>query len=82
VLDRKSTKPAGSTLPEIRHERGMSQETLSETLKVRQATYSKLERRGDVKVSSLKRVIEAMGGRLRIQAVFPDTQEVRDLTFQ
>ena len=81
ILDHKSTKPAAVSIPEVRHERGLSQEELSETLQVRQATYSKLERRGDVKISSLKKVIEAMGGRLRIQAIFPDTREVRDLTF-
>jgi DNA-binding XRE family transcriptional regulator len=82
ILDHKSTKPEAVSIPEVRHERGMSQEKLSEALQVRQATYSKLERRGDVKVSSLKKVIEAMGGRLRIQAVFPDTREIRDLTFR
>jgi hypothetical protein len=53
---------------------------LSEQLNVKQATYSKLERRADVKVSSLREVIEAMGGKLLIQAVFPDSGEVREIT--
>ncbi len=60
----------------------MSQEALSEQLSVKQATYSKLERRKDVKVSSLRQVIEAMGGKLLIQAVFADTRDVREITFQ
>ena len=82
VFDQRITKPRQAKISEIRHERGMSQEDLSDQLSVKQATYSKLERRDDVKVSSLRRVIEAMGGRLIIQAVFTDTREVREITFQ
>jgi DNA-binding XRE family transcriptional regulator len=82
VFDRRTTKPRQFKISEIRHERGLSQETLSEQLSVKQATYSKLERRKDVKVSSLRQVIEAMGGKLLIQAVFADTRDVREITFQ
>lgn len=82
VFDQRSTKPRQLKISEIRHERGMSQEALSEQLSVKQATYSKLERRKDVKVSSLRQVIEAMGGKLLIQAVFTDTGDVREITFQ
>ena len=60
----------------------MSQEVLSAQLKVKQSTYSKLERRDDVKVSSLRRDIEALEGKLLIQAVFRDTQEFREITFR
>lgn len=35
-----------------------------------------------MKISSLRKAIEAMGGKLRIQAVFPDTKEVRDVQLQ
>jgi DNA-binding XRE family transcriptional regulator len=80
IFDQRSTKPRPARISEIRQERGMSQETLSEQLNVKQATYSKLERRADVKVSSLRQVIEAMGGKLLIQAVFPDSGEVREIT--
>lgn len=82
ALDPKSTKPTAATISEMRHERGVSQEALAERLKVKQATYSKMERREDVRVSSLRRVIEAMGGRLLIQAIFPDTRDVREITFR
>lgn len=82
VFDQRCTRPQQSKMCDIRQERGISQEELSKQLKVKQATYSKLERRGDVKVSSLKRVIEAMGGKLVIQAVFKDTKDVREITFQ
>jgi len=82
VFDQRSTKPRQAKISEIRHERGISQDELSEQLNVKQATYSKLERREDVRVSSLRRVIEAMGGKLVIQAVFRDTGDVREITFQ
>ncbi len=82
VFDQRTTKPRQAKISEIRQERGLSQVDLSEQLNVKQATYSKLERREDVKVSSLRRVIEAMGGRLLIQAVFRDTGDVREITFQ
>ncbi len=81
VVDRKATRPCIGTLADIRTSRGVSQESLSDQLNVRQGTYSKLERRDDVKVSSLRKVIESMGGRLIIQAVFPDTREVREIRF-
>lgn len=82
VFDQRGTKPRQAKISEIRHERGISQEALSAQLSVKQATYSKLERREDVRVSSLRRVIEAMGGKLVIQAVFTDTGDVREITFQ
>jgi DNA-binding XRE family transcriptional regulator len=82
ALDHKSTKPLAITLPEMRHERGVSQETMAERLKVKQATFSKLERREDVRVSSLRRVVEAMGGKLLIQAIFTDTRDVREIRFR
>jgi DNA-binding Xre family transcriptional regulator len=82
VFDQRSTRPRQSKISDIRHDRGMSQEVLSEQLSVKQATYSKLERRKDVKVSSLRQVIEAMGGKLVIQAIFADTRDVREITFK
>ena len=59
-------------LDELRVARNMSQENLAQVLGVRQNAVSKLERRTDMYVSSLRNVIRAMGGDLRIEAVFPD----------
>src|SRR5690606_32327547 len=64
LLDEQSTKAPPASLSEIRRERGLSQTELSAELEVTQATYSKMERRSDVKVSSLRRLAEAMGGTL------------------
>lgn len=81
VCDHRITRLRPMKISDIRQERGMSQEEVSSELSIKQATYSKLERRDDVKVSSLRRVVEAMGGKLVIQAVFEDTRDVRELTF-
>lgn len=59
-------------LQELRHARGLSQETLAAALHVRQASISKLERRTDMYISTLRSHIRAMGGELEIVARFPD----------
>jgi len=59
-------------LQELRHARHLSQEQLAETLSVKQAAVSKLERRTDMYISTLRNFIKAMGGDLEITAKFPD----------
>jgi transcriptional regulator with XRE-family HTH domain len=59
-------------LQELRHARNLSQEQLAQTLSVKQAAVSKLEKRTDMYVSTLRNVIKAMGGDLEIVAKFPD----------
>lgn len=59
-------------LQELRQARAHSQQELAEVLGLNQATVSKLERRTDMYLSSLRRFIEAMGGELEISANFPD----------
>jgi DNA-binding XRE family transcriptional regulator len=49
-------------LQELRRARHLSQEQLAEILHVRQATISKLERRTDMYISTLRSYIQAMGG--------------------
>jgi len=59
-------------LQELRHARNLSQEQLAQTLSVKQAAVSKLEKRTDMYVSTLRNFIKAMGGDLEIVAKFPD----------
>jgi predicted transcriptional regulator len=59
-------------LNELRQARQMTQEQLAAQLKVRQPAIAKLERRADMYLSTLRSVIEAMGGELDVRAVFPD----------
>ncbi len=59
-------------LHELREARRLTQEQLGDQLGVAQAEVSKLERRADMYVSTLRRYIAAMGGRLEMRAIFPD----------
>ena len=59
-------------LNELRAARKLTQEKLAENLHVKQAAVSKLERRADMYVSTLREFISAMGGELEITARFPD----------
>ena len=59
-------------LDELRVARQLTQEQLAAQLKVRQPAIAKLERRADMYLSTLRNVIEGMGGELDVRAVFPD----------
>ena len=65
------------SLAELREARQRSQIELAKRLGIQQAAVSKLERRADMYVSSLRALIEAMGGTLEIVAQFPDRPPVR-----
>jgi DNA-binding XRE family transcriptional regulator len=58
-------------LEELRDALRMTQQELAQTLNVDQSAVSKLERRTDMYVSTLRRCIAAMG-QLEIRAVFPE----------
>ena len=58
-------------LNELREARDMTQVHLAKILRVNQAAVSKMERRADMYISTLRNFIEAMGGQLEINAVFP-----------
>ena len=59
-------------LDELRAARQMTQEHLANLLGTKQAAISKLERRTDMYLSTLQSIVKAMGGQLRIEAVFPE----------
>nr|AKN37101.1 Cro-like protein [Vibrio cyclitrophicus]AKN38190.1 hypothetical protein [Vibrio splendidus] len=60
-------------LAEIRHSVHMSQAQVAESMGIKQPTVASLEKNGkDVKLLSLKRYVEALGGRLRIDIEMPD----------
>ena len=68
----KSELETEMTLHELRRARALTQLDLARALNVNQPAISKLEQRTDVYVSSLRSYIEAVGGRLRIVAEFPE----------
>lgn len=59
-------------LGELRRARHLTQAWLARALRVNQAHVSKLERRADVRLSSLRRYVAALGGELEIVARFPE----------
>jgi transcriptional regulator with XRE-family HTH domain len=58
----------------LREARGLTQSEVAERLEVRQVSISRMEGRSDVRVSTLRAAVEAMGGRLEIRAVFADAE--------
>ena len=65
-------------LYELRLARKLSQEEVAAALDIQQAGVSKLERRTDMYISSLRRFIRAMGGTLVIMADFPEGRVIID----
>ena len=59
-------------LHELRRARELTQQDLAERLNVNQPAVAKMEQRADVYVSSLRHYIEAVGGRLKVVAEFPE----------
>jgi transcriptional regulator with XRE-family HTH domain len=71
-----------ATLRQLRDLRERSQQEIARRLGVNQAAVSKLERRTDMYVSTLRSLIEAMGGELDIVARFPDRPPVHISQFK
>ena len=70
------------TLAELRKAFDVSQEELAKILDVKQANVSKLERREDMRLSTLFTYVQAMGGKLEIIAHFPDRSGGKDKTIK
>ena len=64
------------TLRELRKARKLTQVRLAKTLKINQDSVSRLEKRSDLLLSTLRRAVEAMGGTLSLVAQFPDRRPV------
>ena len=58
-------------LAEIRKETGFTQEDLAKTIGIKQPSLSKLESQDDIQVSTLQRLIQALGGQLELIAHMP-----------
>ena len=72
VMKKTAQLIAAMPLQELRKTRQISQERLATTLTTKQANISRIERRTDMCVSTLRNYIHAMGGELKIIAHFPD----------
>ena len=61
-------------LYELRHAEAVSQVELAGRLDVTQGAISKLEHSEDVRISTLRQYLEALGARLELVAVFEDEE--------
>jgi ribosome-binding protein aMBF1 (putative translation factor) len=77
IAHRLDTKKA--TLGEVRRALGLTQAQLAEMLDLGQGDISRLERRRNLYLNTLARFVEATGGRLRITAIYGDTEVTLDL---
>lgn len=64
------------TLQELRRARKLTQVSMAKALGISQDGVSRLERRSDLLLSTLRKTIEAMGGNLSLIAEFPDRAPV------
>jgi DNA-binding XRE family transcriptional regulator len=65
-----------SSLQEIRKELELSQQDVANSMGVKQVSISKLENRDDIKISTLREYLEAMGAKVKIIV------EIKDKEFQ
>ena len=61
-------------LQDLRKARNLTQVAVAKTMQVEQAAVSKLERRDDMYVSTLRSYVKALGGELKLVASFPDAE--------
>lgn len=65
-----------ATLKDLRQAAQQTQQELAATLGVGQDAISRLEKRSDMLLSTLRHYVEGMGGRLELVAQFPDRPPV------
>lgn len=64
------------TLRELRQARKLTQVKMARKLGISQDGVSRLEKRSDLLLSTLRKTVEAMGGKLSLVAEFPDREPV------
>lgn len=58
-------------LCEVRQMAGKSQQEVAELLGIKQPSLSKLEKQKDMQISTLRKIVNALGGELEVLARFP-----------
>ncbi len=64
------------SLRDLREALTLTQQRIADTLGIGQDSVSRLEKRSDLLLSTLRSYIEAMGGRLSLIAEFPDREPI------
>ena len=76
VDNRTQTILISMALQELRQTRHLTQQELANILNVNQAALSKMENQSDMRVSTLRKLLSAMGGQMKIVAEFPEGEVV------
>jgi len=77
VEDRAATLIAEEmSLRDLRKARKLTQARVAKTLGITQDSVSRLEKRSDLLLSTLRKTVKAMGGNLSLVAEFPDRRPV------
>jgi transcriptional regulator with XRE-family HTH domain len=58
-------------LSEVRQLTGKSQQQVAQALGIKQPSLSKLEKQSDMQISTLRKIVTALGGELEVLAKFP-----------
>lgn len=64
------------TLQELRRARKLTQVSVARALGITQDSVSRLEKRSDILLSTLRKTVQVMGGKLSLVAEFPDRAPV------
>ncbi len=72
----KELKEEYITLQSLRKAHDLTQERMAEILNVRQENISRIEKRTDMMLSTLRSYIQAMGGDLKLIVEFPNREPV------
>jgi transcriptional regulator with XRE-family HTH domain len=75
-VEREVERIRSTPLYQLRKALALTQEQVAQELGVGQAAVSRLERRPDMYLSTLRRFVEAMGGELEIRARFPSGEVI------
>jgi hypothetical protein len=63
-------------LDELSEPLQLTQEDVARVLKDLRSSFSKMENQGDMYISTMRRVVAALGGELQLVAKFPDREVV------
>jgi DNA-binding XRE family transcriptional regulator len=64
------------SLQSLRRARQLTQEKVADLLKIRQENVSRIEKRTDLLLSTLRDYVQSMGGDLRLVVEFPDSSPI------
>jgi transcriptional regulator with XRE-family HTH domain len=78
--DERTTPPFAVLLARLREERGLTQQDVATKLGVKQSTISGMERRDDIQLSTLQKLIGALGGAVEVFIRFSDANYRLSLT--